>query len=77
VVDELDAVARDRRITLDCDADGVGAWDEHRVFRAISNLASNAVQHSARATRNAESSAINAETSAGDTSYLVDHFLQS
>ncbi|HZT75860.1 MAG TPA: PAS domain-containing sensor histidine kinase [Vicinamibacterales bacterium] len=45
IVDELEAIARDRQITLDCEGDGTGAWDEHRVLQAISNLASNAVQH--------------------------------
>ena len=47
VVDELDTVARGRRITLDCDGDCVGAWDEHRVLQALSTLATNAVQHGA------------------------------
>ena len=46
IIDELEAMARDRQITFDCDADdGAGAWDEHRLVQAISNLASNAVQH--------------------------------
>ena len=45
IIDELEALARDRQITFDCDVDGVGAWDEHRILQAISNLASNAVQH--------------------------------
>ena len=45
IIDELEAIARDRQITFDCDADGAGAWDEHRILQAISNLASNAVQH--------------------------------
>ena len=45
IIDELEAIARDRQITFDCDADGTGAWDEHRVVQAISNLASNAVRH--------------------------------
>ncbi len=45
VVDDLGAIARDREITFDCNIDGAGAWDEHRVHQAISNLASNAVQH--------------------------------
>ena len=45
VIDELEAIARDRQITFDCDADGEGAWDEHRIFQAISNLTSNAVRH--------------------------------
>jgi PAS domain S-box-containing protein len=45
IIDELAALARDRKITFDCEADGQGAWDEHRILQAISNLASNAVQH--------------------------------
>ena len=45
IVDELGAIASDRKITFDCDTHGEGAWDEHRVLQAISNLASNAVQH--------------------------------
>ena len=45
IIDELEAIARDRQITLDCENDGGGAWDEHRILQAISNLASNAVQH--------------------------------
>jgi PAS domain S-box-containing protein len=49
IVDELGAVAHGRKITLDCNVDGAGVWDEHRILQAISNLASNAVQHSAPA----------------------------
>jgi PAS domain S-box-containing protein len=45
IIDELEDIARDRKITFDCDADGQGEWDEHRVLQAISNLASNALQH--------------------------------
>jgi PAS domain S-box-containing protein len=45
IIDELEAIARDRQITFDCDVDGAGAWDEHRILQAISNLASNAVRH--------------------------------
>jgi PAS domain S-box-containing protein len=45
IIDELEAVARDRRITFDCNVDGEGAWDEHRVMQAISNIASNALKH--------------------------------
>jgi PAS domain S-box-containing protein len=45
IIDELEAIARDRKITFDCEADGAGAWDEHRLLQAVSNLASNAVQH--------------------------------
>jgi PAS domain S-box-containing protein len=50
IIDELKATVRDREITLDCEADGSGAWDEHRILQAISNLASNAVQHGAPGT---------------------------
>lgn len=45
IVDELAGLARDREILFDCEADGRGAWDPTRVLQAISNLASNAVQH--------------------------------
>jgi two-component system CheB/CheR fusion protein len=45
IIDELEAIARDRQITFECDADAEGIWDEHRILQAISNLASNAVQH--------------------------------
>jgi PAS domain S-box-containing protein len=45
IVDELEAIVRDRQITFDCDIDGTGAWDEHRIVQAISNLTSNAVRH--------------------------------
>jgi two-component system CheB/CheR fusion protein len=45
IIDELAGIARDRQITLDCSVDGNGSWDEHRVMQAISNLASNALQH--------------------------------
>lgn len=45
IIDELEAISRDRQITFECDVDGAGAWDEHRILQAISNLASNAVRH--------------------------------
>jgi PAS domain S-box-containing protein len=45
IIAELKAVAQGRTITLDCDIDGTGAWDEHRMLQAISNLGSNALQH--------------------------------
>ena len=45
VIDELAAIARDRKIELSCDADVSGMWDEQRVMQAVSNLASNAVKH--------------------------------
>jgi len=45
IIDELKSIARDRKITFDCHVDGSGAWDEPRIMQAISNLASNALQH--------------------------------
>lgn len=45
IMDEVRGIAADREITLDCEADGTGAWDEHRILQAVSNLTSNAVQH--------------------------------
>ena len=45
IVDELESLARGRPIVFDCEADGRGTWDEGRLLQAISNLASNAVQH--------------------------------
>jgi PAS domain S-box-containing protein len=45
IVDELEAKAQDRQITFECDVDGAGEWDEHRILQALSNLASNAAQH--------------------------------
>lgn len=45
IIDELEASARERKITFDCEVDGAGAWDEHRMLQAISNLVSNAVRH--------------------------------
>lgn len=46
IIEELKYVAGDRTITLECEADSRGAWDEHRILQAISNLASNALRHS-------------------------------
>jgi PAS domain S-box-containing protein len=45
IIEELATIARDRKIEFDCAIDGRGTFDEHRVMQAISNLASNAVQH--------------------------------
>jgi signal transduction histidine kinase len=45
IIGDLETIVNDRLITFDCDADGSGAWDEHRIVQAISNLASNAVRH--------------------------------
>jgi signal transduction histidine kinase len=47
IVDELQALTKEREVTFDCTADGQGVWDEHRVLQAISNLTSNAVEHGA------------------------------
>jgi PAS domain S-box-containing protein len=47
IIDELEGIARDRKITFDCDADGTGSWDEQRLMQAVSNLTSNAVKHGA------------------------------
>lgn len=47
ILDELEAKARDRHFTFECDVDGAGEWDEHRIVQALSNLASNALQHGA------------------------------
>jgi signal transduction histidine kinase len=45
IIGELQTIARDREIVFDCEVDGRGAWDEQRILQAVSNLASNAVQH--------------------------------
>jgi PAS domain S-box-containing protein len=45
IIEELENISRDRRFEFDCVVDGRGMFDEHRVMQAISNLASNAVQH--------------------------------
>lgn len=45
IIDEVEAIAQDRRITFDDEGDGRGVWDEHRILQAVSNLTSNAVQH--------------------------------
>jgi PAS domain S-box-containing protein len=45
ILDELEAKARDRQLTFECEVDGAGEWDEHRILQALSNLASNALQH--------------------------------
>jgi PAS domain S-box-containing protein len=50
LIEEIRTIASDREIWFDCHADGHGAWDENRVVQAISNLASNAVQHGAPGT---------------------------
>jgi two-component system CheB/CheR fusion protein len=45
IIDELETIAKGRTITFECQADGRGIFDENRVLQAVSNLASNAVQH--------------------------------
>ena len=45
VVEELQAVAQSRPIDLQSHGDGSGRWDRDRLLQALSNLASNAVQH--------------------------------
>lgn len=45
IIDELEAITPDHKITLDCEADGRGEWDEHRILQVISNLTANALQH--------------------------------
>lgn len=48
IVDELETTAHDHKIIFDCATDGRGWWDHNRVIQAVSNLASNAVQHGTR-----------------------------
>lgn len=45
IIDEMEGLAPDRKIVFDCDVDGLGVWDEHRILQAISNLITNALQH--------------------------------
>ena len=45
IVDEVRTVAIERHISLQCDVEGHGFWDKHRILQAISNLTSNAIQH--------------------------------
>lgn len=45
IIDELEGLAPGRKIMFDCDVNGEGVWDEHRLLQAISNLISNALQH--------------------------------
>ena len=33
------------KLIFDCDVDGFGDWDEHRILQAVSNLTTNAVKH--------------------------------
>lgn len=47
IVEEMETLARDRRIEFNCDVDGRGVWDEQRIMQAISNLTANAVKHGA------------------------------
>lgn len=45
IIDEVATISGHRTIKFDCEANGEGVWDEHRILQAISNLAANAVQH--------------------------------
>lgn len=45
IIDELESTAHGRCISLQCEGDVYGSWDEHRLLQAVSNLAANAVQH--------------------------------
>jgi PAS domain S-box-containing protein len=45
IIDEVRTIAIERQVSLQCDVEGHGFWDEHRILQAISNLTSNAVQH--------------------------------
>jgi len=45
VLDELETTAQGREFHFECSGDITGYWDENRIVQAISNLASNAVQH--------------------------------
>ena len=45
IIADMRNIAQGREIHFECEADGHGLWDEHRVMQAISNLASNALQH--------------------------------
>jgi PAS domain S-box-containing protein len=45
IVDDLEPKAPDRHIIFECEIDGAGEWDEHRILQALSNLASNALEH--------------------------------
>ena len=45
IIEEIESIALGRKIRFDCEGDGRGVWDEHRILQAISNLTSNAVKH--------------------------------
>jgi signal transduction histidine kinase len=45
IIADVKAIATNRQVTFDCEADGNGAWDEQRILQAITNLTANAVQH--------------------------------
>jgi PAS domain S-box-containing protein len=83
IIDELEAITNERRITLDCEIDGAGLWDEHRILQAISNLASNAVQHGRpgspvrlRLTGNDERVAIEVHSEGAIPAELVPHLFE-
>jgi PAS domain S-box-containing protein len=45
IIDEVRTIAIERQVSLQCDVEGHGFWDEHRILQAISNLTANAIQH--------------------------------
>ena len=45
VIDELESLGPDCRISREGEGNTTGTWDEGRIMQAISNLASNAMQH--------------------------------
>jgi signal transduction histidine kinase len=45
VVDELEAFHPDRQLSLACEGDLNGEWDENRMAQVVSNLVGNALQH--------------------------------
>lgn len=45
IIDEIEPVARGRKISFGGGVNVTGMWDEHRVLQAISNLVWNAIQH--------------------------------
>ena len=45
-MDEIDIASSGRAVEFSCSGDASGEWDPHRISQAVSNLLSNAVQHS-------------------------------